>query len=101
MNQQAQQIESILADACEFQAITYSQALSVAENLLAAWKPGNDIASALRDIKAMMDQIATSNAAVDKVRRQWLQSQQKPSAALAASFQALTRLISRLAERDP
>ena len=46
---------------------------------------------------ALMDQIARSNSAVERVKHEWLQSRQKPSPALAAALQNVTNLITRLA----
>jgi hypothetical protein len=99
MSQPLQQTESVLAEAYQYQARVYTDALNLAERLLAEWKPGQDINSALQQIMAMMDGIAKSNAAVELVKQQGLQSRHGQTPALVCALETMTRLIKRLADR--
>jgi hypothetical protein len=99
MNAAWQKIEHLLFEAYQGQVVDYTQALLLAENLLAAWKPGVDPTGTLQQIQTIMDKVAASNAAILKARRQWQESGKTPGAALAEALQLVAQKMQRLADR--
>jgi hypothetical protein len=99
MNPVVSSTEEALCAAYQRQAACYVQAIDVAENLLAAWKPGIDPAAALEQIKAIMEQVATINTSIATPRQQWQQKGGQATPALSAAFKSITGLIERLAQR--
>jgi hypothetical protein len=99
MREDWQRTEALLGAAFQQQADVYAEALTLADDLLAAWQPGIDPGPVLQKIGAFMAQIASSNAAIAQQRLQWQQSGRKPEPKLQSTMQSVTQLIERLANR--
>jgi len=91
--------EAMLSAAFQQQAAIYTEALSVAEELLSAWQPGIDPGPALKKISGLMARIANGNAMIAQKRQQWQHSGRKPEPSLQSAMQSVTQLIERLADR--
>src|SRR5207253_2727528 len=94
-----QEVVRVLSAAYQKQVAEYSRALSLAEDLLAHRDGHVNVAETVKQIGAMVDDIAGANAGIERQRNLWLQAGHKPPPELAALLQDVAKVVLRLRDR--
>lgn len=79
------------------EAECYGRALGVAETLPDVLRQGGDGSEQLRQVVAILDEVATLEASIADIRRHWQQTGRRPGGELQALLRRVTELIERLA----